>query len=152
LSNGDGAKNCKNTFRIIEDRLTLLKDTSKQYVKRNWISDKIINPVFSIFGKIGGIVVTVMMFLTFLDVSLRYFLNKPIHGSLELTEFMMALLVSCSLSYTASKKGHIRVDLVLHYASKRVSRIIDVFTYAISAAFYIPDMLASLAKWESLNG
>jgi TRAP-type C4-dicarboxylate transport system permease small subunit len=67
----------------------------------------------------------------------RFLLNKPINGSLELTEFAMGLMVAFALGYCALRKGHIRVDLLLQYTSRKTTLYINIFTYAVSAIFYI---------------
>lgn len=109
--------------------------------------DKIVNPTCEIFVRIGGLVVAVMMFLTFIDVLLRYVFNSPLTGSIELTEFMMVILFSFSVSYTALKKGHIRVDFLFGYFSQKVNRVLDMFSYAIAT------ILCILLCWQVfING
>lgn len=108
---------------------------------------RIVDPASRAFVAVSGTVVAVMMFLTFFDVLLRYIFNRPITGSLELTEFMMAMLVTFGLAYCALRKGHIRVDLVLMYVSRRTQRALDVLAYLVSMVFYI------LITWQVfLNG
>lgn len=58
----------------------------------------------------GGVLLALMMFTVF-DVVLRYFFNAPFRGSLELTEYAMALIVFLSLAYCGWTGGHIAVDL-----------------------------------------
>lgn len=111
------------------------------------VFNSFLTPTSKVFIVIAGAVVTAMMFLTFFDVALRYVLNEPISGSLEITEYLMILLVIFSLGYTGMHKGHIRVDLILMYLPKRAVKIMDVFAYLISAIFYI------LICWRAvLNG
>lgn len=78
----------------------------------------------------------VMMVLTGVDVMMRYFLNRPITGSMELTEFLMSLTIGFGLAYCAFKKGHIRVDLVLIYVPDKVQKILDIIAYVVSFGFY----------------
>lgn len=99
--------------------------------------NKLLNPICNVFVRAGGMVIAAMMFLTFFDVGLRYFLSKPIIGSVEAVKLLMALMVAFSISYTALKKGHIRVDLVLTYVPKRVTRILDIFCYGASTILYV---------------
>ncbi len=109
----------------------------------NYLS-KLINPLIGIFGiAVAGVMLTSMMFLTFFDVAGRYVLNKPIFGSLEVTEFLMALLVSFGLGYTALNKGHIRVDLIMQYTTRKANLWFDVFAYGISCIFYV------LIAWQA---
>jgi TRAP-type transport system small permease protein len=99
---------------------------------------KIVNPLSGIIGlTIASVMLASMMFLTFFDVAGRFILNKPIAGSLELTEYCMALLVSFGIGYTALRKGHIRVDLLLQYTSRKATLWFDIFAYGISCFFYV---------------
>ena len=59
----------------------------------------------------GGVLLA-LMFFTVCDVVLRYFFNSPFRGSLELTEYAMALIVFFSLAYCGWTGGHIAVDLL----------------------------------------
>jgi len=65
-----------------------------------------------------------MMFLTGTDVTLRYIFNSPIPGSLELTEFLMAIVVGLALAHCALDKGHLRVDLVVSRLPKQVQLVL----------------------------
>ncbi len=78
-----------------------------------------------IVNSIAAAVLFLLMLLTCSDVILRYLFNKPIMGSFELTEFMMATIVSFSLANCALQKGHVRVDLVVFMLPKRVQRIMN---------------------------
>jgi TRAP-type C4-dicarboxylate transport system permease small subunit len=108
---------------------------------------KIVDPLCKWGGAIGGFALAYMMFMTVLDVLGRAiggvnFIHKvisvigPVPGSLEMTEIMLGILISFGLGYTALKKGHIRVDLLLQYTSKKQTSWFDVFTYFLSFALY----------------
>lgn len=66
-----------------------------------------------------------MMFLTAIDVILRYSINKPITGSYELIQFMMAITVAVAIAYTAVEKGHVTIDLATSHFPKRARAVID---------------------------
>lgn len=118
-------------------------------VTRMWLDKtanllrKIVAPMSHWFHNVALVVLFVMMMLTVTDVSLRFFLNSPISGSLELTEYMMAIVVGLSLSYCALKKENIRVDLVVERFPVRAQTIIDVITGFFSLG------LISLIAWRT---
>ena len=58
-------------------------------------------------------VLTAMMALTGLDVIMRYIFNRPVSGTLEITEFMMAIVIAFGLAYCALQKRHVRIDIVI---------------------------------------
>ncbi len=97
---------------------------------------KIVDPLSTYSSAIGATALTAMMFLTFIDVFGRYLLHKPLDGSDELTQFMMAVSIGFAIAYCALKKGHIRVDLVMQYISKKANQWFDVVAYAVSCIFY----------------
>jgi TRAP-type C4-dicarboxylate transport system permease small subunit len=108
---------------------------------------KFVRPIAIAGGSIGAGAIGIMMFLTFLDVAGRFiggfeFIHNvvtffgPIPGTTEITEFLMVLLVVFGIGYMALLKGHIRVDLILQYTSKKVTKIIDVYTYMFSFLMY----------------
>jgi TRAP-type C4-dicarboxylate transport system permease small subunit len=75
----------------------------------------------------GTIVLVLMMLLTVADVFLRYAFNRPIVGSTEITEFMMACLV-LGIPLTVLSGKAITMGLVLERLPKRVQGIIDSIT------------------------
>ena len=68
-------------------------------------------PLSRISDSVGRGILVMMVLLITIDVILRYFLNRPIKGSYELVEFMLALLVFLGLAYVQTKKGHVSVTL-----------------------------------------
>jgi len=110
---------------------------------------KVVDPISGKWGAaVAAIMLAAMMFLTFADVasanigkwaliSSHTSIFKPILGSQEITELMMVILASFAVAYCAIKKGHIRVDLILQYTSRKATLWFDIFTYGISFIFYI---------------
>ena len=108
---------------------------------------KVVYPIGKYGGAVGCVALAFMMFMTVVDVLGRYLgwydvihnvigFFRPVPGSLEMTQLLLGVLISFGLGYCALKKGHIRVDLVLQYTSKKVTSWFDVFTYGISFLFY----------------
>lgn len=91
---------------------------------------------------VGVGVLVALMFLTFADVFMRYVFNKPIQGSYELTEYMMAFVVGFGLAYCAVKKGHISIELAVQHLPQRAQAVIDAVTSFISLGLF------SLITWQ----
>jgi TRAP-type C4-dicarboxylate transport system permease small subunit len=85
---------------------------------------------------VGVFILVLMMLLTATDVSMRYFLNRPILGSYEVSEFMMAVLAACIIAHAARLKVHVNVDLLLNILPGRVQNVIGVFTNFICFVFF----------------
>lgn len=60
----------------------------------------------------AGMILLALTVFTVVDVVLRYFFNRPFRGSLEATEYAMALIVFLSLAWCGATGGHIAVDLL----------------------------------------
>ncbi len=60
-----------------------------------------------------------LMCLTTLDVALRYFLNRPLYGVMEYSEFMLVPIVWFSLAYVSSVGGHVTMDTLVSRLSER---------------------------------
>lgn len=117
---------------------------------------KIVDPISKYGGAIGACALAFMMFMTVIDVLGRFIggfsiIHKitsfigPVPGSLEMTELSLGVLICFGLGYTALKKGHIRVDLLLQYTSKKQTSWFDVFTYLFSFLLYCG------IAWQSWN-
>jgi TRAP-type C4-dicarboxylate transport system permease small subunit len=109
--------------------------------------DKVVNPLSKNGAYVGAFFLAVMMFLTFFDVisnqlgkwsviNSRTNFFGPIIGGQELMALFMLVLVSFALAYCGSEKGHIRVDLILQYTSKKANHWFDIFAYGASMVFY----------------
>ena len=92
---------------------------------------------------VGVAIIAVIMLLTVVDVVGRYAFSRPVGGSYELTEFMMAILVSFGIAYTALEKGHIGVDLVIGRLSPKSQEIILIITRLLSLVLFV------LIGWQS---
>ena len=102
-----------------------------------------INPVIRTINSVGVGILALMMFFTVTDVCLRYFFNRPLAGSFELTEFMMAIVVAFGLAYTALQDGHIKIDLVTSRLPKRTQAVMSSLTNLVCVVVF------SLTTWQS---
>ncbi|NMA91905.1 MAG: TRAP transporter small permease [Firmicutes bacterium] len=99
----------------------------------------------NIFHYIGSVILAVMMFFTFADVAGRYFLKQPIKGSFEVTEYMLAILISFSIAYCGVKKGHIHVDVLTMRLPQRVQDILNSITQPLGF------ILIFLTTWHTVR-
>ena len=88
-------------------------------------------------------ILTAMMLLTAVDVCLRYVFNRPITGSFELVEFMMALVVPFSIVFCASEKGHVQVDIVVEHFNKKIRAFFEFTGNIISLFLFV------LITWQT---
>ncbi|MDO8636812.1 MAG: TRAP transporter small permease, partial [Dehalococcoidia bacterium] len=91
----------------------------------------------------GACILSILMFLTVVDVSLRYFFNHPLRGVFELTELMMVAIVVLGLGYTAATRGHISVDIIVDRFKGRSRQMIDFVNLMLGIVIF------SLIVWQS---
>ena len=84
---------------------------------------------------IAAAILALMMFLTALDVCLRYFFNRPLAGAFELVGYMMAILVPFSIAYCYQERGHIVVDLFMERFQAKTRSVIDIITIFVTLLF-----------------
>ena len=96
---------------------------------------------------ISGITFLGLMFIGAGDVLGRYLLNKPIRGTMELSEIMMGAIVLLSWAYTQRNKGHVAVELFTSLYPPRIKAIVDLLTLFLSFVLFafITQQSASMA-------
>lgn len=89
-----------------------------------------------IMALLAGVILLLLMAFTTLDVVMRYFFNSPFRGSLEATEFSMAVIVFLGIAYCGLAGGHIGVDLLEKWLDKPSMRFIPVLVNLVGAALF----------------
>ncbi len=90
-----------------------------------------LSPLVNVLGSIGAGIVAVMMLVTVVDVGGRRLFNQPLFGSMDLSSFMMVIVVFFSITHCELTKGHITIDLVVSRLKKRSQDIINTIAYLI---------------------
>lgn len=94
---------------------------------------------------VSGCAIMAMMLLTCADVFLRYILNAPIEGTLDLTQMLMVITVFFGLAYCGWTGGHVAVDFIHELLP---AKTIVALAVAVNAA----GAVAMLAMgWESIQ-
>ena len=109
----------------------------------SWLERKTAS-VIRILQVTSGAVLLLMMLLTAADVVFRYLFNNPIPGSLELVEFMMAILVPFSLACCAFRKSHVAVEFLVGRFSERVQARFETAANLLSLPFI------AIITWQSV--
>ena len=100
--------------------------------------------IMGILAGIAASALTAMMFLIMTDVVLRYVFNRPITGSYEIVEYIMAILISFAVVYCAYKRGHVAVDLLFDRLPPRPQSIVECLGSLITLILFI------LIAWQNL--
>jgi len=86
----------------------------------------------------------IIMVLVSVDVLMRRLLSKPITGSFEICTSLLVVLVSCSIAWVMTEKGHIIVNII---TSKYPQRLREVTR---SIGLFLGLIVVGLICWASL--
>lgn len=87
----------------------------------------------SFYVSVAGMALLIpLMLLTTGDVIGRSFFRKPIPGSFELSEYILATFILLGAAYTQQVKGHVGVDFVTSKLSPRRRALCEVITTLLS--------------------
>jgi len=111
-------------------------------VKRNL--ERWIYPVSKLMGRIASVILVLMMLLTVTDVFLRKVFSRSILGTVEVSEFLLLIVIFFTLADTEIFNGHVKVDLVMSRFGDRVQGIVDMVTQ------FICFLLCGLITWSTL--
>ncbi len=107
--------------------------------------EKGVRPISRSLNRVGMALLLVMMLFVSADVALRYVLNRPIKGTLELTEFMLVAVIFLGLAYTQAGEGHVGVTLVVDRLPRRAQPAIDSVTSFLALGVF------GLIVWQSFQ-
>jgi len=83
---------------------------------------------------LGMFLAVPLMLITTFDVLGRGFFSKPIPGTLELSEYMLAIIILLGAAYTQQVKGHIGVDFLTSRFTPLGQNICKIITDLASLA------------------
>ncbi|WP_172327436.1 TRAP transporter small permease subunit [Mangrovicoccus sp. HB161399] len=89
----------------------------------------------SLCGTAAGVLIFAVMLLVVANVAMRYLFNRPVTGTLELTESALPLIIFMSLALTQMHGGHIKVVLLTRRLPERLARAANVL--AMLAGFVL---------------
>jgi len=102
------------------------------------------------FGALAATAIAAMVLLTVADVVLRGFFNRPIHGTYELVELLLACAVFLALPAPFLRDEHIVVDVVDHYAPRAVPALKRLASIVAIVVLTVLGWQAPLAARDSL--
>lgn len=89
-----------------------------------------------LLARFGGIAMGLMMLHLTADVLAKYFLNKPLDGTLEMVSAYYMVAVSfLPLAFVSHNEGHIRVELFTRALPDRVNHRIDAIVGGVTVAY-----------------
>lgn len=89
--------------------------------------------IIRILAFLGCVVMAVMAVVVTVNVAGRFFFGHPLKGTVELVEAMMLIVAFFAIPYTAQKRGHVRVTLIVSRFPKPVQLVVRRVGFFISA-------------------
>src|SRR5512133_3311950 len=97
--------------------------------------DGVVFRISKVMDVIGGVILSLMMLITVLDVILRLF-SKPITGTYELVFLGGAVVIGCAIPRTSWEGRHVNVDFAVEYLPGTYKKIIMIFTRVLGIVFF----------------
>ena len=91
------------------------------------------------------IAAAIIMVLTTVDVLMRRLFDFPIKGSFELSDYLLVVVVFCSVAYVMTVKGHIIVDVFTNKYPQRFSSALSFISLILSL------IMVGLIGWGSFR-
>jgi len=113
----------RDPLREIPTPIVPAKDEPPPLLSR-WLS--------SLVAVISGVGLLALMAVMAADVIGRYFFRHPIPGAYELVEYLMAVFIPCCVAYSAERKCHVGVDILVERLAPRTRLAVDIVTQAIT--------------------
>ena len=95
-----------------------------------------------------GWLTLLIVFLIVIDVSGRFFFNKPFMGQVEISIVLLAWILFLSLAYGLIRDAHVRVTLITMRLRPPFGNVAEVFNILVSLAFFVFGIYAS---WQQFR-
>jgi TRAP-type C4-dicarboxylate transport system permease small subunit len=99
--------------------------------------EKSVTGLSSLFNMVASAALLVIMLLTCLDISMRYFFSSPIPGTYDLVSLLGAVLASFAMPYTMLQKGHVAVEILIQSLSKGKQLLIETLTHLLGISLFL---------------
>ncbi len=111
-----------------------------------WLKEvkKGIQTVNRFIAGVSGCFLIPLMIITAADVLARDVFNHPIPGTVELSQYMLAVFILLGLAYTQQVKAHVAVSLVTSRLSYHAQLILKLITTLIGLFIF------SILAWQGL--
>jgi len=99
--------------------------------------EKTVKLLSSFFNLFAAASLTAIILLTCIDVSMRYFFNRPIAATYDLVSLMGAVIAAFAMPYTMLMKGHVAVDLVVRKLSGTKRLAVETVTHIAGILLFL---------------
>lgn len=94
---------------------------------------------------VAGLTLFGMMLLTCTDVGGRYLFNNSVDGAVEITQFMLAIMVFAEMPVITWRSGHVVVDLFDQFLGPKIVKVLSLLAAVlVSTSFFV----VAIRIWE----
>jgi TRAP-type C4-dicarboxylate transport system permease small subunit len=79
----------------------------------------------------SGVLLILVMLSVFLEVIMRYFLNRPLFWVTEVAEFSLLFITFTAATWILKNDGHVKLDIITMRLDVRKGTIVDIFSSLI---------------------
>jgi TRAP-type C4-dicarboxylate transport system permease small subunit len=105
--------------------------------------EKIVKLLSSFLNLFASVSLVAMMLLTCMDVSMRYFFNRPLAGIYDIVSLLGVFIAAFALPYTLLKGGHVAVDLLVRILSPKKRLVVETATHVVGIGLFL------ILSWQS---
>ena len=105
--------------------------------------EKTVKLLSSFFNLLAAASLTAIILLTCIDVSMRYFFNRPIAATYDVVSLMGAIIAAFAMPYTMLMRGHVAVDLVVRKLSEKKKLAVETVTHVVGILLFL------IMVWQS---
>jgi len=93
--------------------------------------------VTKVFALCSGVVLLVMMFYVGVDALGRYFADRPLPATFEVTATLMVLIGYLTLAYTQASGRHLRIEFISRRFNPRWQVILEIVGLLLALIFFV---------------
>lgn len=121
-----------------------MKEKRSPIQKLDWL----IGSITQIGGLITPVLIVFIMIMIVIDVIMRTLFQKPISGSVELIQCLIAVAGFMAMGWTTYKDKHIRIDSLTSMLPRSAAHVLDLITSIVPLVVIIPLTMQSFVRMQ----
>ncbi len=89
-----------------------------------------------VLDRIAAFCIVAMMTVVVINIVLRVTLGRPLLGTMDYVNILMAMTIGLGLAYCGLKNGHIAVEFIVEKLSDRSQAVINIIINLIAVLFW----------------
>ena len=106
--------------------------------------DSILMWISKILAAVAALALGVMMMVSVVDVTGRYFFLSPLNGAFEIVSMTLVVSATLGVGYCELLKGQIRIAVLIDLFKGKVKILFDIFAYLLSV------VAVGLVSWQAI--